>query len=79
MLRSTAEFKAAAGTLHPLVQMESFEISMFQPDYMHSDLLGVRLQIIGSCLYELCGEGVFGHSNKTSWKDRVQEQLDVAP
>ena len=45
---------------------------------MHSDLLGVRQHTLGSCMLELCAEGVFGSPMHGSWKERLREKLNVA-
>ena len=45
---------------------------------MHTDLLGVRGNIIGSVLLELCQEGEFGLPASGGWKERLQEQFNLA-
>ena len=64
--------------VHPLVGQAGFSIEMFQIDYMHCDLLGVRAHVCGSVLLELCNELVFGVSPHAYWKLRLQDQLDRA-
>ena len=77
-VRTTAEYIDSLPMPHPLVMHPGFSISMFKPDYMHADLLGQRLHIVGSVLLQLCEESIFGVSLKTVWKEPLQERLDRA-
>ena len=48
-------------------------------DAMHDDLLGMRLDLVGSTMFELCSENVWGHPPLTGkWQDKMDCQLDQA-
>ena len=45
---------------------------------MHAGPLGALPDAIGSCVVEMCDEGVFGGETLSPWELRLQVQLNVA-
>ena len=63
--------------LPPLITVIGFCKSMIIDDAMHDDMLGVRMEMVGSCLLTLIEKGYFGLPGMDggTWKDRLDTQL----
>jgi len=73
---------ADAEGAHPmpvLCRLRGFHVLNTFEDTLHDDLIGVRLDVLGSSLLELSREGAFGPPPPTgSWKIKLNAQLSTA-
>ena len=64
---------------NPLMQIRGFHTHSLMEDQVHSDCLGVRLQLCGSVLYELALQEAWGALNPTGdWSTKLDKVLHTA-
>ena len=76
--RSHSSYMTSRGAaISVLARAPGFHTSTIRGEAMHAGPLGALPDAIGSCVVEMCDEGVFGGETLSPWELRLQVQVNV--